>query len=552
MKFGDFPIDVAEGAILAHGLRLGKRTFKKGRALTADDIAALRDAGRETVIAARLEADDVGEDEAALAVAEAALGEGLSRGEPFTGRCNLFAEKRGIAVLERERLDRLNLVDEAVTVATVPPLCPVEANQKVATIKVIPVAVARPVLDRCVAIAGDGGPLIRIARYAELPVGLVQTTLPGVKESVLDSTTETVRARLAGLGSHLAAEERCAHEAQAVAAAIASMLERGCGMLLIMGASAVVDRRDIVPDAIERVGGDIDHLGMPVDPGNLLLLGHLGPVPVIGLPGCARSPSLNGFDWVLQRLLAGLPVTDRDIMTMGAGGLLKEFKSRPLPRADASPRPRRAAAEPVAATSPRIAAMVLAAGQSRRMGRTNKLLAPLEGVPMVVRAVDAALASRARPVVVITGHEAERVRAALGERPAQIVHNSAFARGISTSLLKGLSVLPQDVDGALICLGDMPRIGAGLLNRLIDGFDPDEGRAIGVPTFEGKRGNPVLFAARFFAEMREIAGDVGARHLIGEHADEVYEIEGDESVMLDIDTPEALAAISSAGTSRRA
>jgi molybdenum cofactor cytidylyltransferase len=224
-------------------------------------------------------------------------------------------------------------------------------------------------------------------------------------------------------------------------------------------------------------------------------------------------------------------------MLMGAGGLLKEIPTRPQPRAEPA---RSAAAAPRA---PRIAALVLAAGRSSRMG-SNKLLAEVAGKPMVAHVVDAALASQARPVVVVTGNEAERVAAALGDRPVQRVHNADFAAGISGSLKAGLKALGDEVDGALVCLADMPLLGAATLDRLIAAFNPVEGRAICVPTWNGKRGNPVLWSRRFFPEMAELAGDVGARHLIGEHAELVCEVAmADDAVLLDIDTPEALASL---------
>jgi molybdenum cofactor cytidylyltransferase len=163
---------------------------------------------------------------------------------------------------------------------------------------------------------------------------------------------------------------------------------------------------------------------------------------------------------------------------------------------------------------------------------------------MVTHMVDAMLASRAAPVIVVTGHEADEVRAALGERPVQIVANPHYAEGLSTSLKAGLAALPEDAEGVLVALGDMPRIRAAQIDRLIAAFNPLEGRAIVVPTVRGKRGNPVLFATRFLPEMLQIGGDVGARHLIGGHEDEVVEIEmEDDAALLDIDTPDALSAL---------
>jgi molybdenum cofactor cytidylyltransferase len=340
--------------------------------------------------------------------------------------------------------------------------------------------------------------------------------------------------RISAAGGRLVSEARCEHAVPALAERIrASQAD----LVLIAGASAITDRRDVLPAAIEAAGGTVEHFGMPVDPGNLLLLARQGERPVLGLPGCARSPKLNGFDWVLQRLAAGIKVGRADIMDMGVGGLLMEIPTRPQPR-DAAPPARQGRDE-----KGQVAAIVLAAGQSRRMGADNKLLALVDGRPMVAHVVDAMLASRASPVIVVTGHEADRVRDALADRPVQWRHNPDYAEGLSTSLRVGLDALPE-VEGVLVALADMPRIKAAQVDRLIAAFHPTEGRAICVPTVRGKRGNPVLFATHLVPEMRQVSGDVGARHLIGAHVDEVIEIEmDDDAALLDIDTPAALLAL---------
>src|SRR5205823_10132827 len=289
--------------------------------------------------------------------------------------------------------------------------------------------------------------------------------------------------RLAALGCRLASEERCAHTTAELAPRIAAAVaqgpnSRGADIVFVHGASAIVDRRDVIPEAVVAAGGLVDHFGMPVDPGNLLLLGHIGDTPVLGLPGCARSPKVNGFDWVLERLVAGVPVGPREIMRMGAGGLLAEIPSRPLPRAEASPAP--AKPERTVPPGPRIAALLLAAGQSRRMG-SNKLLAEIDGRPMVARVAQRLLSSHARPIVAVLGNEADRVDAALGKLPVERVRNPAFAEGLSSSLKTGLTALPSDIDGVLVCLGDMPLVAGRDLDRLIAAFNPLEGRAIVVP-----------------------------------------------------------------------
>jgi len=539
MIFGDLPVDDAVGAILAHSIKAPGIAFKKGRRLSEADITSLREAQVHRVVAAQLEANEIHEDEAASALAGAVCGEGLTASASFTGRCNLMVQSRGVLVAERARIDALNLVDESVTLATLPPYDLVDPRQMAATIKIIPFAITRHVLEACLAVACKQGPMIRIAPLQPRKVGLIQTSLSGTKEKLLDKTRDVANQRLAMLDCEPAVERRCPHTEAAVAEQLIRLEQDGCDIVLMSGASAIVDRRDVLPAGLAAAGGEVDHFGMPVDPGNLLMVGRLRSCAVIGLPGCARSPKLNGFDWVLQRLVAGIETTPQDIMRMGAGGLLKEIASRPLPRAEAVDM------EAGPPRAPRVGALMLAAGQSRRMGKDNKLLLPVDGKPMVAHVAECLLASQARPLAVVTGHDYAAVEAALPEGRFTLAHNPDYASGLASSLHRGLAALPEDIDGVLVCLGDMPRVSPQIVDRLIAAFNPLEGRAICVPTWQGKRGNPVLFARRFFAEMQEVAGDVGARALIGEHAEVVCEVPmDDDAVLVDIDTPEALQALS--------
>ena len=323
------------------------------------------------------------------------------------------------------------------------------------------------------------------------------------------------------------------HERAALAHALDEVLKAGSELAIVFGASAIADRRDVIPAALEEIGGRIEHFGMPVDPGNLLMIGTAGTRAVIGAPGCARSPKENGFDWVLMRLLAGLPVPREDITGLGVGGLLMEIVTRPQPREEPIPEKGRA-----------IAAIVLGAGRSSRMGGPNKLLAEIGGRPLIRIVVEEALASHARPVIMVTGHQRERVEAALAGLPVTFVHNPHFAEGLGTSLKTGIAALPAAVDGAIVCLGDMPQVDAALIDRLIGAFDPDKGALVVVPTIDGKRGNPVVWSRRFFPDLMAVEGDVGARYLIGRYPEAVAEVPlTGAAALTDVDTPEALQAV---------
>lgn len=528
MFFGELPLAEAEGAILAHSVKHDGGMFKKGRTLTADDIALLKASAVEHVFAAKLSPDDVPEDEAAAAVARRVGAEGTSVQAPFTGRANLHAAAHGLAIVDVDRVRALNRLHESLTLATVQPYAIVEEREMVATVKVIPFAVPRVVLNRALAIIGSE-PLVRVAAFRDKRAGLVITRMAQTKPSIIAKSEEAMRERIGVLGGTLAAVRVVDHGISQVSAAISEVEALGCDPILVFGASAITDRGDVIPMAVTRAGGRVLHLGMPVDPGNLMMFGALGEVPVIGVPSCARSPKLNGFDWVLARVMADVKVAPEDIMDMGAGGLLAEIPTRPSPR-EGKPKPQRA---------PRVAAVVLAAGQSSRMG-SNKLLADVNGQPMIRRTV-AAMRQAADVTVVVTGRDAGEIAAALDGLPVMLVHNPHFAEGMSTSLRAGIEALPPDTDVAVIALGDMPLVGPEVARRLIAAYGPAEHRSVCVPVFKGERGNPVLWGRQHFEALKTMTGDKGARVLFEPLSDEIVEVSmPDEAVLVDADTPEAL------------
>jgi molybdenum cofactor cytidylyltransferase len=532
VKFGPVAPRDALGTTAVHTLRQGSLVLKKGTTIGAAEVAALEAAGVSEIVVVRLEPGDVSEDTAAAEIARAVAGEGTRIDRAFTGRCNLFAEQAGVLVVDKQSIDRLNRVDEAITVATLPAYKPVVAGEMIATVKIIPFAVAASQRDAALTVA-QGKPPIRIAPYKLRKIGIISTQLPSLADKVIDKTIKVTQERLAPAGAEIVAERRVPHDEAALALALDAVLTEGAELVVIFGASAIADRRDVIPSAIGKVGGAVEHFGMPVDPGNLLLLGRVRDRLVLGAPGCARSPKDNGFDWVLMRMLAGIPVTREDVTGMGVGGLLMEIVTRPQPRD-----------EPVAEAGRHVAAVVLAAGRSTRMGGPNKLLAEVNGKPLVRIAVEQALASRASPVVVVTGHQRKETEAAIAGLDVKLVHNPDFAQGLATSLKAGVAAVPAGNDGAIICLADMPGVNAALIDKLVAAFDPEKGALVVLPTLEGKRGNPVLWSRRFFPDLMAIEGDIGARHLIARYAEAVTEVPVDgRAAFTDVDTPDALRTL---------
>ncbi|HCP00400.1 MAG: 4-diphosphocytidyl-2C-methyl-D-erythritol kinase [Alphaproteobacteria bacterium] len=536
MKFGPIPTTQAEGAVLAHGQTMGGRRFRKGHVLAPSDIEHFVANDVHEVTVALLESDDVDENSAALRLAEAAVGLGVRPGIARTGRVNLFARHAGLIMLNETTINNVNRIDEGITISTLHPLDRVNEDQVVATIKIIPFAVSETALRATETIAA--GHPITIREYRPRRVGLIQSNLPGLPNKVLIKAENVVRKRVEALGSELSPPVTVDHNEISIKSALLGLIGNSTDLILIVGASATTDRRDVIPTAITQAGGTIEHFGMPVDPGNLTLIGRIGETPILALPGSARSPRPGGNDLILERLIADIPIDGEQIMGLGVGGLLKEIPSRPLPRAQAAPRARQYNDTPA-----NFGAIILAAGQSRRMGKSNKLLIEVNGKAMVSHAVDAARDAGASPVIIVTGHEQEEVVRAVGH-DAIFVHNPHYTNGLSTSLRAGLSAIPDYCSGVLVTLGDMPQVRADHLRRLAAAHDPNEGHLICVPTAGGKRGNPVFWDRRLFEVMSTLSGDVGAKHLIGDYADMVIEVPmDDDAVLVDIDSPEALERI---------
>jgi molybdenum cofactor cytidylyltransferase len=530
MIFGDTPLDQANGALLAHSRRAGRTMLKKGTLLDDAAIAALREAGVRSVVAARLEPGDLLENDSADGVSRRLLSANLRANPAHTGRVNLVAEQAGLLLVDRAGIDRINEVGESLTIACLQDASVVAEGDMVATIKVNPFAVPRAVQDAVETAAGPE--IFGLHPFRPMRVGLVLSEIGTLKQSIVDSTVEVTRERVANFGSVLLAPLRCPHDTDAIAAALAQLRVAGAELLLISAASATVDRHDVGPAAIVQAGGEVVHFGMPVDPGNLICMGRIGEMHAIVLPGCARSPKLNGIDFVLARIFAGLPVGRAEISRMGVGGLLKDVEARPLPRARAT-------------SQRRVTAIVLAAGASRRMGDRHKLLIQgADGRAMVARTVDNLIAAGLSSIVVVTGHREDEVRAALPGRSVRFVHSPNHAQGLAESLKSGIAALPEESSAFLVALGDMPLVEPQTIQRLIAAYDPDEGRSIVVPIHQGELGNPVLWDRAFADEINSLSGDVGARSLLRRHAEAIAEVSVEsDSVLRDFDTPESLAAL---------
>jgi molybdenum cofactor cytidylyltransferase len=526
MKFGPVALAAARGAILAHSVRSGGYRLRKGTVLQADHLEALAAAGFTRIVVARLEADDLGEDVAADLLG-AALAGGMahvSTSAAFAGRVNLFATKAGVMSVDTDALLAVNAVDEAIAVATLPHFARVAQKSMIATLKIIPYGVAATAVHHAADLLCG---VLAIHPRVIGRAALIRTTTPGMKSSVLQKGRDAVMARLQALGVTLDHDLVVAHDRDAIAGAIRTA---DTDLVLILGASATSDRRDVAPAGLVAAGGQVDRFGIPVDPGNLLFLGRIGERHVVGLPGCVRAPVLNGADWVLERLISGLKVTDRDVAAMGAGGLLKESPLRPHPRRAQAP----------AASAPKVDVLLLAAGSSTRMRGADKLMQEVEGTPLLRRLAVEMTNSGADDVLVVLPAEAPSRHGALSDLPVQKVTAHRATDGMSASLAAGIAALSEHCDAVVIALADMPEVTAHHVDQLIAAYSPGDGREIcRAVTADGAPGHPVLFGRRFFENLALMQGDRGARDLLRQAVDFVVDVPtAGDTATVDLDTPE--------------
>jgi molybdenum cofactor cytidylyltransferase len=536
MIFGPVPVASAIGCVLAHSVNAGGRKLPKGTLLASGDIARLEQAGLVEIMVARPDTGDVPEDDAAARLAGALAPDAAARNlrvaAPFTGRVNIHATASGVLRLDASAIDGVNAVDPALTVATLPDFQRVTAGDMVATVKVMPYFVPDAVVAAGVRAAANAGSCgLAIQPLAVTSAGLLLTRTQGFADRLLVKGQAAVEGRLRGLGIALAGVRTVPHEIASVAGALATLPG---DLILILGASATSDAADVCPAGLVAAGGRLDRFGMPVDPGNLLFLGALGGRPVIGLPGCARSPAMNGADWVLERIACGIAVSAQDIARMGVGGLLKEIATRPQPRAWGA----------AVAAAPRFAVILLAAGASRRMRGPDKLMQPVGGVPLIRHAADRMRASDADDLIVVLPPDRPDRRAALDGLHARLVVADDAETGMAASIRAGIRSLPPGTEAVILAFADMPDIEALDVNRLIRAYDPDQrAEIVRAVSASGRPGHPVLFGRRFFEPLMSLAGDEGARSVVAAAPDFLRDLmAGDDRVLVDLDTPEDWAA----------
>jgi len=520
MKFGPVPVQKLKGSIVGHSHHLEEQVIRKGTVLDDSHIEIFERAGFTEVVVAVLEEDDIVENIAAQKIARLLCGSGVEISKPIAGRCNIRSSVKGVLDFDSQKLEDLNVLDWRVTVASKHRYSTVQANQVIATIKIIPYAIPQELMDQIMGMVSE---LFAIMSFQKHRAAMVVSYFNQISDNQRQRSIDAQSTRLQDLGSSLDRVVDCEHRLDTVADSLSKTLEEGWDLVLFSGACAVADEEDVFPAAIRKIGGVVRHIGMPVEPGNMLVWGEVQGIPVIGIPGCARSSKKSGLDWVLERILSDISFEPRDIMRMGVGGLLSS--------------PNRSSESQIQKLQ-RVGAVVLMAGLSTRMPETNKLLVEIDGVSMASRCIQNISEAGYSPIIVVTGYEDKKIKDALREKDVFFMYNESFREGMGSSIQKAFEGI-CGWDGALIAMGDMPFVSVSVLQELRETFEGNS-ESIIAPVRRGKRGQPVIFSSRFFAELQsKCSGDVGARVIIKENQQFLHVVEVEhEGIFWDIDTGE--------------
>ncbi len=519
------------GSVIAQTYNLPGKTISKGTFMTSEIVGYFKESEVQNILCAVPDNGDIHEDEAANIISNAIDRSHIYIDSASTGRVNFKSRSLCLVRYKRDLIKKVNLVDESIAFSIVEHNQLLAKNDLIATLKIIPFFTQKKYVDRVISIL-DKNQLFKTHSLNKKEVSLIQTSFEWQKKSMFKATSNVTRNRLEALDCSLNKEKLIRHDYNVLRTEIRSSIESGIDILLISGASAIIDRSDYIPKAILSEGGEIIQYGLAVDPGNLLLVGKIGETTIIGMPGCARSPKLNGFDWVLQLLMADIPVVKEELAEMGAGGLLMEIASRPLPRT---------LAKSVNKREKKIMGVILAAGNSRRMGKDNKLLKNIDGAPLIRNIALEITKSDLDSCSIVLGYQSDKVADVIKDLNINLILNPRWKEGQASSLKAVLDSLTSSYSDLLVMLGDLPGVKSGHINRIIEEHLSAENRRskITIPSFQGEKGNPVIWGKSFFHDLSNLEGDVGGRVLFDQHPAAINLIEMDDpGVVTDTDTPE--------------
>lgn len=531
MKFGEFPVYDALGVELALPIKYRGKTLPKGHIITSEDVALLRAEGIKTVVGAVYSADDIHPETASEILMKAIAGDYIRYTFPDEdGYCEIYADNDGILIFDVDRMIRFNGHSENISLAIMAPYVTVYKGQFLGNLRLFGLALDADELNEGVGKITGIGPLIKISPYAFKKMAYIQTVLDPDKIPKIDQNE--INQRFIIYGYNLIFADICAHTSEGVEKSVRNAIDAGAEVVLVESPLAPLHRNDVVPKGFIESSADIDHMGWPMDSVLPMVFAHRKEVQLIGYSASdAKTPAFDR----LMRFLAtnSLPPIETfpvlGIASLSLERLVKQITPEQM---------KHSVAVGISTETEKTAVLILAAGTSRRMVGTNKLLEFIDGIPMIERAVQSALLSKAEYVAVVTGHNSRQLEKRLEKYDVKIVRNPDYSSGVLGSIRIGLAVLPPDIMSAVVLPADMPAFAAEYIDMLIDAFDAKADRKpVCVPTYKGVRHNPVLWPRDLFNVVKLVPEDSQWMPALIEHSDYIKELPLDDDLPItDINT----------------
>ncbi|MGD9638572.1 MAG: NTP transferase domain-containing protein [Alphaproteobacteria bacterium] len=536
MEFKDFPLHDALGVVTATCIALGEdNSIPAGKILDYTDVAMLKSAGYHFVCGAKIVSSDLLKNTAIVKLASAIAGNDTAYRIDDNGRCFIYAAKNGLANIDTERVERFNRSGQEVILATIPPFSQVSSGQMLAAVSLIPPAISEDNIEKYLKTTLGLGSIVNIAPYKPKKVYFIQSFLSQTNEDNEQAVLANIAARVASFGATVVEQSRCEHLKEEIYQALSNALASNAEIIIFSGAFANYHKDDVIVKVLEEASFEVDNFFVPNFPGeNILIANYKKYKKIIVLPDNCNKADYSAIDLILRRVMADCSVTYDSLIKTGAGGLLTKEAWQPV----ALDKIENLVKIEVDDNKEKIAVVILAAGKGARMMGDNKLLYELEdGKTIISNTVDAALKSKASPVVVVTGFEEDLITEELKDKDVIIIKNNDFTSGVSTSIKTGLEVLNQAINGAVILPGDMPFVTPEQINRLIEKFDPLDKKAVCVSTSKKVKSNPILWARSLFSVAKIVPENAHLHPVLVEHYDYLCEVPfASDDEALDVNT----------------
>ncbi len=534
MQVNEVKVFEAEGLILANDIELKSSIIKKGTKLSSSNISSLKLAGLETISCYKPNKNDIDAKTAIGMVAAAITGNNTAYILNDDGYCHIFAEKNGIIDIDEVRINRFNNSHPDIFINTIKKDEIVKKDDLLAVIRIIPYLINIDEVNNTIHTNTGQGSLISVADFNIKTTTLIQTTMPDTEEQLTSSTKIYLEELLLKADCKLKSDIKCEHNSEDIANSIYTAINQGAEFIIISPAKPTYGKSDIIPTALKESAIDIYKIHIPVETGFDTILAYKGKrIPVIQIPHNYHLGNNDTINKLICKLISKQKFNIEDITQLGFGSL--SIKSNITNKTKS---------ELLSGTSTKakgkstIAAIILAAGRGTRMGGNNKLLHEINDEPLFLQSIKSALKSKASPIIVVTGFEADRTEEYLRAYDVVILRNTGYKMGIKTSIDLALSSLPHSVDGALLIPADMPGITTEHIDKLIKSFKPNKKEALCISEFEGVKKNPILWPRNLFADANLIPDNSHLRPVFLEHTDYTKAVKTkNELDIIDINTP---------------